>query len=215
VKSEWVNVVELPGQILESALAIVGIRSGTEEPHFVGKPLTNEVELRQYGPRIAAETTVDGDEERARSTGFRRLAGYIFGGNQRKQKIAMTAPVGQAGADQGSEKIAMTAPVTQAADGENRWVIRFFMPSKWSLETLPTPDDDAVHLVTVPGETVAVLRFSGDRGPDAVAARTAELAEALRANGFESTGPAVAWFYDPPWTLPFRRRNEIAVPVAD
>ena len=140
---------------------------------------------------------MDDNEERARNVGFRRLAGYIFGGNHRKQKIAMTAPV------------------AQSSDGQDRWVIRFFMPSKWSLETLPAPDDDAVRLVTVPGETVAVLRFSGDRGPDAVTNRTAELTEALRANGFESTGAAVAWFYDPPWTLPFRRRNEIAIPVQD
>lgn len=204
------RLLELPGQVLESTLSIVGIRSGTEEPHFVGKPLTDAVELRQYGPRIAAETTVDGNEERARSAGFRRLAGYIFGGNHRQEKIAMTAPVGQAGA---GERIAMTAPVAQASDGQNRWVIRFFMPSKWSLETLPAPNDDTVSLVSVPGETVAVLRFSGDRGPAAVTSRTAELEEVLRENGFEPTGPAVAWFYDPPWTLPFCRRNEIAIPV--
>ncbi len=60
---------------------------------------------------------------------------------------------------------------------------------------------------------MAVLRFSGDRGAAAVAARTAELVEVLRDNGIEPAGEPVAWFYDPPWTLPFRRRNEIAVPV--
>ena len=81
------------------------------------------------------------------------------------------------------------------------------------METLPTPDDDDVALVTVPGETVAVLRFTGDRGPAAVASRTAELLDALHAAGIEPAGEPVAWFYDPPWTLPFRRRNEIAIPV--
>jgi hypothetical protein len=87
------------------------------------------------------------------------------------------------------------------------------MPSKWTMDTLPAPDDDNVALVTVPGETVAVLRFSGDRGAPAVTAKTEKLATILRDKGIESTGEPVAWFYDPPWTLPFRRRNEIAIPV--
>jgi hypothetical protein len=155
---------------------------------------------------------VEGDEERARSTGFRRLAGFIFGGNHRQEKIAMTAPVAQASS---GERIAMTAPVAQAAAAHGGWVIRFFMPSKWSMHTLPQPDDDTVRLVEVPGETVAVLRFSGDRGRDAVTARTEELQKLLRDKGVKTTGEAVAWFYDPPWTLPFRRRNEIAIPVTD
>lgn len=91
--------------------------------------------------------------------------------------------------------------------------MRFFMPSKWSMETLPEPDDDTVRLVPVPAETMAVLRFSGDRGPKAVAAATERLHKALGDNGVEPSGDVVAWFYDPPWTLPFRRRNEVAVPV--
>lgn len=202
------RLIEIPVQIAESVLSIVGIRVGTEEPHYVGTQLTDDVEIRKYGPRIAAQTTVTADEDRARYIGFRRLAGYIFGGNHREETIAMTAPVSQ----QSSEKIAMTAPVVQARDGEHS-TIRFYMPSKWTLDTLPTPDDDEVRLAAVPGETVAVLRFSGDRSAQAVAARTKELSETLRANGIEVTGPAQSWFYDPPWTVSFRRRNEIAIPV--
>lgn len=196
------NLLELPRQAVEGLLATVGIRVGTEEPHHLSTPLTGRVQLRRYGPRIAAETTVDADEERARNIGFRRLAGYIFGANHRRESIAMTAPV--------SDTIAMTAPVAQS-----RSTIRFYMPSKWTRDTLPAPDDDRVRLVKVPGETVAVLRFSGDRSPRAVAAHTAELLETLRANDIEVTGEPQAWFYDPPWTLPWRRRNEIAVTVRD
>lgn len=70
------RIVKIPGQIAESVLSIAGIRVGTEEPHYVGDRLTDTVEVRTYGPRIAAETTVDADEERARNIGFRRLAGY-------------------------------------------------------------------------------------------------------------------------------------------
>ncbi|ULE34130.1 SOUL family heme-binding protein [Mycobacterium sp. IDR2000157661] len=202
------RILDIPGQVAESALSIVGIRTGTEEPHYLSTTLTDVVELRRYGSRIAAETVVDADEERARNIGFRRLAGYIFGANHRDEKIAMTAPVAQSG-----ERIAMTAPVAQVRDADNRWTIRFFMPSKWTMDTLPTPDDEDVTLVEVPAQTYAVLRFSGDRGPNAVAARTRELLAALRAHDIEADGEPTAWFFDPPWTLPFRRRNEIAVPI--
>ncbi len=207
-----INPIELAEQVVESLLGVVGIRVGAEEPNYTRRQLTDTVEIRRYGPRIAAETTVLDNENRARNEGFRRLAGYIFGGNRRDQKIAMTAPVSQQSA-RGGEQIAMTAPVVQAGGGENGWVIRFFMPAKWTMETLPTPNNDQVRLVTVPPETVAVLRFSGDRGPKAVAARKTELLKALQDNGIEPTGEAQAWFYDPPWTLPMLRRSEIAVDV--
>ncbi|MDQ1182115.1 hypothetical protein QE397_003570 [Rhodococcus sp. SORGH_AS 301] len=198
-------------QVAEAALGIVGVRVGTEEPPHTTEALTGAVEIRRYEPRIAAETVVDADEERARNEGFRRLAGYIFGGNRRSDSIAMTAPVAQS-ASRG-QTIAMTAPVSRAASDEG-WVVRFFMPSRWTMDTLPAPKDDRVRLVEVPAETVAVLRFSGDRGARAVAERTTELLEILKSRGIDTTGEPMSWFYDPPWTVSFRRRNEIAVPVA-
>lgn len=203
--------IELVRQIAESALAVAGIRVGTEEPAHTVTPLTGDVEIRRYEPRIAAETSVEAGENAARSAGFRRLAGYIFGANHADAKIAMTAPVSQLPAE--GATIAMTMPVAQSRGTEQNWVIRFFMPSKWTLDTLPKPDDDRVRLVTVPAETMAVLRFSGDRSPAAVASHTDELRQTLREYGFEPAGTAAAWFYDPPWTLPFLRRNEIAVPL--
>lgn len=208
------NVAKVGEQIIESLLAVVGIRVGTEEPKYTRRQLTGTVEIRRYGQRIAAETTVVDDEDRARNVGFRRLAGYIFGGNHGEQTISMTAPVSQHSA-RDSQQIAMTAPVVQTAGPDGGWVIRFFMPAKWTAETLPVPNDDQVRIVTVAPETVAVLRFSGDRSPKAIAARVAELRQVLRDNAIEPTGEADAWFYDPPWTLPLRRRNEIAIPVGD
>lgn len=204
------KLFELAEQVVESLAAVVGIRVGTEEPTYTSRRLTGTVEIRRYDMRLAAETTVLDDENRARNVGFRRLAGYIFGGNHRDQTISMTAPVSQHST---REQIEMTAPVVQTAGSDRGWVIRFFMPSKWTLDTLPTPNDDRVRLVTVPPETVAVLRFTGDRSPRAVAARTAELVKALQDNGVKPVGEADAWFYDPPWTLPLLRRNEVAVPV--
>lgn len=203
------SILKLPRQVAESALSVLGVRAGTEEPPHTVQELGDGVEIRRYATRIAAETTVSDSEEGARSAGFRRLAGYIFGGNHQDVKIAMTAPVAQ----QAGTKIAMTAPVSQSAGSGADWVIRFYMPSKWTIAELPSPNDDRVRLVSVPPETVAVLRFTGNRDSRAVADRTEQLRNTLRAYGFEATGDANAWFYDPPWTLPFLRRNEVAIPV--
>ena len=193
-------------QVAEGAGTIVGIRSGTEEPSYTVERRIGDVEISRYGLRIAALTSVGAGEEAARNEGFRRLAGYIFGGNTANAKIAMTAPVSQQ-----NEKIAMTAPVASQRGPDGDWVIRFFMPSKYTLDTLPTPNDDRVQLVTVPPERVAVLRFSGSINPAAVAARTEELLNTLRDNGIEPAGDPMGWFYDPPWTVPFLRRNEVVV----
>ncbi|MDI6627917.1 MAG: heme-binding protein [Rhodococcus sp. (in: high G+C Gram-positive bacteria)] len=206
------KIASTVGQVGESVLSVVGVRVGTEEPPHTSRRLTDEVEIRRYSPRIAAQTTVDADEDEARQEGFRRLARYIFGGNGGKQKVAMTAPVSQSPA--GSKKIAMTAPVS-STPGNDGWVVRFFMPAEWTMDTLPTPDDDRVTLTEVPAETVAVLRFSGGRSRDDVEPQMAALVEALRAHGIEMLGEPMTWFYDPPWTLPPLRRNEVVVAIPD
>ncbi len=204
------KITEVLGQVAEAGGSIVGIRSGTEEPSFTVDRHVGGVEIRNYGPRVAAQTTIEADEEAARNEGFRRLARYIFGGNTSKTKIAMTAPVAQ----KQSEKIAMTAPVATARGAAGEWVIRFFMPSEHSLESLPVPNDERVQLVNVPAETVAVLRYSGTTTLDAIASHTDQLLKTLRDNGFTTDGEPFSWFYDPPWTIPFRRRNEVAVKLA-
>ena len=183
-------------------------RERVEEPAFTVLASPAGLEIRQYGPRIAAETTVTGRTEKARSDGFGRLAGYIFGGNTTRTSIAMTAPVAQA-----SEKIAMTAPVGQTPDGSGAWRIQFIMPGEYTLETLPVPKDPSVRLVALEPETFAVLRFSGSTGDKAVSERKAELLQRLTGSGWRAQGETVAWFYDPPWRLPSQRRNEVAVQV--
>ena len=190
-----------------TACSVVGVRS-VEEPSFTVAGRVGGVEIREYGPRVAAQTTVQADAQGARSAGFRRIAGYIFGGNQTRASIAMTAPVAQKG-----ETIAMTAPVSQGqtADGQT---IQFFMPKHYTLETLPAPLDPTVQLVAVPPQTMAVLRYSGSIAPAAVAEKQQQLLATLSGGAWHPTGPVIAWFYDPPWTLPPFRRNEVAVPVA-
>ncbi|GLB82060.1 heme-binding protein [Mycobacterium kiyosense] len=208
------SVVQGIGKIITGAPSVVGYRHGTEEPAYSSEDLAGGVQIRRYGARVAAETTVRADEVAARSRGFRTLARYIFGGNHSRSEIAMTAPVQQQGAGRPGGKIAMTAPVAQESRGDREWVIRFFMPADQTLDTLPEPDDPAVRLVEVPPQTVAVRRFTGSRSSRAVAAQTDKLLNTLRDFGFQTTDTPVAWFYDPPWTLPLLRRNEIAVPVS-
>lgn len=206
-------IVGLTKQLIQAGGSVVGVRNGTEEPAYTVEQLSSGVEIRRYGSRIAAETTVDADEEAARSAGFRRLAGYIFGGNHAQTKIAMTAPVAQQVGSTRGESISMTAPVSETAGSNGEWVIRFFMPSDKTMESLPQPKDPAVRLVSVPPETVAVRRYSGSISSRAVASETDQLMRTLRDNGLEPIGKPAAWFYDPPWTLPALRRNEIAVTV--
>lgn len=180
---------------LQALGSLVGCRNGTEEPAYTVEQRTRDVEVRRYAERVVAETVVTDDEEAARNTGFRRLAGYIFGDNHSRTKFAMTAPVAQQS----------TIP--------GQWVIRFFMPAGIGLGSLPEPDNSSVQLVRLPAETVAVYSFSGDRGSRAVEMRATKLLNAVKGMGFEPVGVPQAWFYDPPWTLPMFRRNEIAVPV--
>lgn len=198
------------GGVALVACSTIGVRE-TPEPAFTVAARIGAVEVREYGPRVAAETVVTGDEEATRSAGFRRLFGYITGANQGGRKIEMTAPVAQ---DSGGTAIPMTAPVAQAKDAAGAWRIRFFMPAGATLASLPKPTDPAVVLVQVPAETLAVLRFSGIASAGAVAAHTTQLVAALEGSAWRPAGPPVAWFYDPPWTLPPLRRNEVAVPVS-
>jgi len=207
------SIVSAIARLGELGGSVVGMRHGTEEPRYTVEERIPGVEIRRYGPRIAAETAVAASEAAARNVGFRRLARYIFGANHAAAKITMTAPVAHEPGCARGEKIAMTAPVSQRAGAEGEWVIRFFMPADKTMESLPEPDDDAVKLFSVSSETVAVRRFTGSRSQQAVAAQTAELMRALPNYGFEPTGPPAAWFYDPPWTIPMLRRNEIVVPV--
>ncbi len=193
---------------LISVAATFGVRAGTAEPRFTEIGRLGPVEIRQYAPRLAASVTVAGEEVAARSDGFRRLAAFIFGGNIAHAEISMTSPVAQASAE-----IAMTSPVAQEQTGDGSWIISFYMPAKFSLTTLPKPTDPGITVRLLEPVTNAVLRFSGGRGVARVAEMRAALLQQLKNSGWEEAGKPVAWFYDPPWTLPWARRNEVAVQV--
>ena len=192
-------------------LAITGTTvMAIEEPKFTVSSREGAFEIRDYQSAVAAEVTVTGDQKAAASKGFRLLAGYIFGGNTGQRKIAMTAPVAQ---QPSSEKIAMTAPVTQTLSN-GAWVVRFTMPSSYTLDTLPKPNNPQVHLRQLPPARFAALRFSGLAKPDTVAARTAELMAFVQAHHLKTASPVSLAQYNPPWTPWFMRRNEVMIQLA-
>ena len=173
-------MVAIISGLLSAGCSVFGVRNEKTPAYTVERTIEAGIEIRHYGPRLAAETAVSGTESAARSKGFQRLAGYIFGGNTSKASIDMTAPVAQ------SKSIDMTAPVSQTRTGNDQFRIRFFMPANYTLETLPRPNDQAIEIVTVPSETIAVLRYSGSTGADAVHASEATLMRAVTRRGTAS-----------------------------
>lgn len=198
-----------------------------EEPKFELVAQDGNYEIRRYPPVIIAETLVSGDMDAASSKGFRLIADYIFGNNtlagaaagKGSEKIAMTAPVVLTPVG-GSAKIAMTAPVTAEPLGAatdlstaTQWRIHFVMPAEYSMPALPKPNNEAVTLRQLPARSVAVLTYSGLNTASQVQKKTAELDAWLQAKDIKPTGTPLLARYDPPWTLPMWRRNEIQVEV--
>jgi hypothetical protein len=200
--------------VIAAALAIAAVAAGpimsrVEQPDYTVTMSDGAIEIRSYGAMIAAEAEVKGERKAAIGEGFNLIAGYIFGANKPNAKIAMTAPVQQ----QSAQKIAMTAPVTQQSGGD-RWTVRFIMPSSWTMETLPTPNDPRVVLKAVQAKRMLVIRFSGSAGDALIAEKTEELRRAAADKKLTTVGDPVFAFYNPPWTLPFFRRNEIMLELA-
>lgn len=179
------------------------IKRGVEEPPFVVLSHEGDVELRRYEPTVVAVTVVEGSRDAALNEAFRRLAGYIFGANQGRAKLAMTAPVSAE-----PESIAMTAPVAATAMAGGRYRVTFTMPRGYTLDTLPIPNDPRVCLEVEPARDVAAVRFSGYARSAAIEAHTATLLAWAKASGRALGTPTLAQ-YDPPFAMPLMRRNEI------
>jgi hypothetical protein len=165
-----------------------------EEPAWTLVAQLESVEIRRYEPFIQARTPMD-DKSRS-SNGFRTLADYIFGGNAQEQSIAMTAPVEERLSDTGA-------------------YMAFTMPSQYSMEELPKPTNTLVTLHEVPSRTMAVVQFSGWARESVVEEQTSLLLDTLAANGWVAVGTPSLNQYNPPWTPPWSRRNEVMVQVRE
>jgi hypothetical protein len=166
---------------------------GYETPPYKVERSLGEAEIRAYPAQLVAEVTATGSRAGAASDGFRALAGYIFGGNDGGEKMAMTTPVAQ-------------APKPGSAAN---WTVRFMMPADRTLDTLPKPADPAVRLTQTPARRVLALRFSGSPSDKALSDAAERLRAMAAAAGLPLTGAPEFLFYDSPFTLPWNRRNEV------
>ena len=165
-------------------------------------------EIRQYEPYILAETPL---RDESGNSGFNELFRYISGSNHGKSKLAMTVPVLQSGPPAG-RKLAMAAPVLER-EGASGGVMAFVMPPSMKLEDLPKPASTKVTLRAVPGYKAAVIRFSGWGFASTVKKKTKQLAAALERDGLLAAAAPATAFYNPPWTPPFMRRNEVIIEI--
>lgn len=196
-----------------------------ETPKYTSLRKVEQFEIRRYPRLLRAEVTYPAAE--GSSAGFRRLAGFIFGGNKKSEdsnaeaeKIAMTAPVITERVTDASEKIAMTAPVVTEESKDGMMKMSFILPSKYqSLDQLPAPNDSGVKLRETNPKEYAVCTFSGawfdvDQYTKSITDWLKEYPNDVqvltRPDG--KVEPVLARF-NPPWTLPFLRTNEVMIPV--
>lgn len=214
-KIRWLALAVLMGLGISAGL-LVGrsvMAKAYEAPKYTVERQQSGWELRQYAPQIQARVTVRGTFDQAQSAGFRQLGGYIFGDNQPQETIEMTAPVEISSRE--GEKIKMTVPVETSPAGEGQWLVTFMMPAKWTLDTLPRPNNPNVELVEVPGKRMAALRFSGWADTTRAAAYQTQLLDALAQTDLTPTGEPIVAVYDGPWVLGPFRHNEILIPLQD
>lgn len=181
-----------------------------EEPEFASIEKKDAFEIREYQPKLIAQVLVNGSFDSASNKGFRLLADFIFGNNKTNEgskKIEMTAPVVSRDA---SEKIEMTAPVL-SEEVEKGWYISFNMPKQFTKETLPIPNNPEVKIIEIPQEKYAVITFSGLVREKKYAKMFTLLNEEMKKRNLDPKGTVVLARYNPPWTLPFLRRNELMV----
>lgn len=190
--------------------------SNVEQADYTVVKKMDGYEIREYPAHIVAQTTVQGSFKESINSGFSIVAGYIFGGNTKKESIAMTAPVVAQKPDgaKESESISMTAPVIAKTEGDSQ-IISFVMPRSYTLETLPTPNDPRVKIVTVPAKKYAVMRFYWYSSDALIKSTQEKLLSALARDGIETQGGVSYAGYNAPWTPPWMIRNEVLIEIKD
>jgi hypothetical protein len=184
------------------------IMSNVEQPKYKVLRSKGNIQLREYEPMLIAEVDVSGERKDAIRQGFKILADFIFGNNISKKTMERQEPI----TNELSEKIAMTAPVMQQKHFE-RWKVRFVMPAKYCVKTVPTPNSKDVILIAVPAKDFAVIRFSGFANDASIKHHTQELEAYIFAEHLKMIGNPIFSFYNPPWTIPFLRTNEVMIEV--
>ena len=201
-------LISLLSSLLMAGCSVFGIRTVEEAPYTVLLQ-DGDIQIRQYKDIIIAQTIVDGSYDKTSSIAFNRLARYIFGKNKARQKIAMTAPVLQ---EIGNEKLAMTAPVLQQKSGD-KWIMSFVMPFGFTLDTLPEPIDPEVKLAEIKAKKLSTISYSGSLSEIGITDHARKLKAWLDEKGYKAASEPRSAGFDPPWTIPFLRRNEVHIDI--
>ena len=201
-------IILIVATILVGALATGPIMSNVETPSYKVIQSKGKIEIREFDPMVIAEVQVVGRRKDAISSGFKLLADYIFGNNISQENIGTAATIQRPA----SEKIAMTAPVQQQLANDS-WLVSFVMPSEYNLEDLPKPKNIEVKLKNVPVKRFVTIQFSGTSSDENLAKHKKLLVEFIKNNSISVTGTSKYAFYNPPWTLPLMRRNEVMFEV--
>ena len=198
--------------LLVFAMLLVGAvdAMAIEEAKYTVVTKEADFEIRDYAPHVLAEIVVEGDLEDAGNKAFRSLFNYISGDNERKDEVAMTAPVSQQAT---GEQIDMTAPVAQQRFNE-KWRVSFMMPASYTLKTLPKPLDARVTLRQVPERRLAAVRYSGFWSEEGYLRNKAALQSWIEKKGLKIIGEPIWARYNAPFSLWFLRRNEVLIPIA-
>jgi DNA gyrase inhibitor GyrI len=205
VSKKWIMMSAIIGIVLIGVAAVGPIMSDVETPDYRVVKSEKNIEIRQYETMIIAKVRMDGERKDAIGEGFRLLADYIFGNNSVEQNITLTTPV-----QQQSTKIKMTAPVQQQSAGGS-WQVSFVMPSEYSMRTLPKPGNERVILKEIPANQFVVITFSGMNSDANLKEHEDKLMQYIKANDISLVSSPKYAFYNPPWTLPFMRRNEVMI----
>ena len=177
------------------------ISMALEEPTYSIVKSNENYEIRKYSDRLAVEV-----EFSSESSGFRYLFNYISGENTTSEKVNMTVPVTQ------SAKIDMTAPVTQS-NKDGKMLMQFFLPSKFTIDTAPTPTNKRVKLVIIEGGYYAVKRYSGRTSDTNYKKHLEKLKENLISDNIETLDDGIKAIFNGPFTLPIMRRNEVMMKI--
>ncbi len=168
-----------------------------EKPKYIVLEKDNQIEIRQYSGYINATVDVEADSHNsAGSQGFSYLANYIFGGNKEGQKISMTAPVS-----------------STRQDKANKYVISFTMPSKYSLSSLPRPNDSNVAIKQVDKYRAVVIKFSGHTTESKLKRKLSLLEMWADQHKLHLSGEPIVSRFNPPWQPGFLRHNEISIKI--
>lgn len=208
MKKKWIVLTAIVGIILLGLIAAGPFMSNVETPSYEVIQSQGKIEIRQLEAMITAEVLVNEERKTAIKNGFRLLADFIFGNNtprQAREKTSQAQP-------QLGTKIAMTAPVQQQLV-KNSWQVSFVMPSEYSLKSLPIPHNDSISIIRASPRQFIVITFSGTASDNNLRQQEERLMEFINTNDLSVTGTPKYAFYNPPWTLPFMRRNEIMLEI--